>query len=254
MVDLNSVLSGVTVDPLIPAGSIVVANDSSVKSVKLLGEVGSPSSISFRDGLTLIQAIGQACGVKSGAGSQLFIIRGELSEPLRIELIPLLRGEIKDVPLKPGDTIFVPRESEKFVYISSPTFGGKVEFGVDESITLANALVKVDLYNPAGDESLILVEPSGERVEVRLNEDRILQSGSMILVSGGVKSVYIAGEVNSPGMMQFGNFDEITLAKVISRAGGYTEKAGGVEIISPGGKSVYSTEQALRSDEASVHR
>ena len=248
VVDLNSVLSGAIVDPLIPAGSIVIANDSSIKSVKLLGEVGSPSSISFRDGLTLIQAIGQAGGVKSSAASQLFIIRSELSEPLRIELISLLKGEIKDVPLKPGDTIFIPRESEKFVYISSPTFGGKVQFGVDESITLANALVKVDLYNPASDESSILVEPSGERMEVRLNEDRVLQSGSMIIVSGGTKSIYIAGEVNFPGMMQFGNFDEITLAKVISRAGGYTEKAGSVEVISPSGKSVYSIEQALRSD------
>lgn len=247
--NLNEILAGRSADPEIPAGSIVAASDSSKRSVKLLGELNNPAAITFRDGLTLLQAIGEVGGVKSSAGDEIFILSQGAVEPVAIKVNDLLKGEAKDVPLRSGDTVFVPRESERYVYIASATFGGKVVFSEDEKLTLANALVKVDLYDPSNAEPISLVGPAGNRVQVDRTGEVQLEIGSMIIVPQSEKSVYIAGEVNQPGSIKFENFNEVTLSKVIARAGGYTDKAGGLEIMTKeGDKFSLPIEEGLRSN------
>ncbi len=77
----------------------------------------------------------------------MYILRSGGAVPESFEVDKLLSGSIEDVKLNPGDTVFVPRLRERFVYVASASFGGKVEFSIDENLTLVNALVKVDLYD-----------------------------------------------------------------------------------------------------------
>ncbi len=246
VIDMNAILAGTRSDPEIPAGSIVVANDSSKKSVKLLGEIRSPSSIAYRDGLTLLQAIGEAGGIGQNASGDLFILRSGVVEPISIAISSLLKGELKDPVLNPGDTVFIPRESERFVYIASSSFGGKVQFSIDERMTLANALVRADLYDPSR-SGIVIVDPSGKSIETDGRTERLLETGSMIILPQGDKSVYVVGEVVSPGQVKFGNFDDITLGVALARAGGYTERAAKVEIVGIGGKQSLDLEEAATS-------
>jgi protein involved in polysaccharide export with SLBB domain len=56
-INLNSILFGRVSDPEVPAGSIVIANDSSSKSVKLLGEFNNPTSLPYRETLTFYRQL-----------------------------------------------------------------------------------------------------------------------------------------------------------------------------------------------------
>lgn len=247
IVSLNSVLSGIKSDPVLSAGSIVIANDASSKSVKLLGEFGNPSSIPYREKLTLLQAIGEAGGVNQAASDQLYILRKDLDEPESVEISKLLSGQIKDIDLYPGETVFVPRQPERYVYIASASFGGKVEFSIDEEITLINALVKVDLFDPVSQDPLVVVTTSGERREFHQGEDAVLDAGSMIILPSGEKSIFVTGEVKNPGVLSFSNFEEITLGKAIAKSGGVTEFAGSVELLENGEAKKFSIEDAVKS-------
>ncbi|MFA6975397.1 MAG: SLBB domain-containing protein, partial [Mesotoga sp.] len=225
-INLNAILSGRDKDIQLPAGSIVIANDSSSKSVKLLGEFNNPASIPYHEKLTLLQAIGKVGGLRQTASDELYILRIGLTVPESVEVSSLFSGSVEDISLNPGDTIFVPRQQERFVYIASASFGGKVEFSTDEKLSLLSALVKVDLYDPTNQDSIVVVEPSGERLEFSQKEDAELEPGSMIILPRGEKNVFVTGEVMNPGSIPFANFEEITLAKAIAKSGGVTESAG----------------------------
>ncbi len=246
-INLNSILFGRVSDPEVPAGSIVIANDSSSKSVKLLGEFNNPTSLPYRETLTLLQAIGEAGGLRQTASEGLYILRSGVAVPESFEVDKLLSGSIEDVKLNPGDTVFVPRLRERFVYVASASFGGKVEFSIDENLTLVNALVKVDLYDPSSLDSVVIVEPSGKRYDSIEKEDMLLEAGSMIIMPHGEKTVFVTGEVRNPGSLPFSNFEEITLSRAIAKSGGLSEKAGLVEVLMKDGTRLLSIEEATRS-------
>ena len=246
-INLNAILSGRDKDIQLPAGSIVIANDSSSKSVKLLGEFNNPASIPYHEKLTLLQAIGKVGGLRQTASDELYILRIGLTVPESVEVSSLFSGSVEDVSLNPGDTIFVPRQQERFVYIASASFGGKVEFSTDEKLSLLSALVKVDLYDPTNQDSIVVVEPSGERLEFSQKEDAELEPGSMIILPRGEKNVFVTGEVMNPGSIPFANFEEITLGKAIAKSGGVTESAGMVELVTESGTRLFSVEESTKS-------
>ena len=79
----------------------------------VLGEVGTPQPLAYRDGLRLSEALAIAGGVDNARGDRkdIRIVRGPLTEPrvYTTNLKALAAGKASDVVLVPGDIIYVSR-------------------------------------------------------------------------------------------------------------------------------------------------
>ena len=98
-----------------PKVNIIVAQAVSTYSqVRVVGQVGKPQSLPYRDGLTVLDAVLQVGGLGPfAAGNRSKIVRaaGGKSQSIRIRLEDLLnKGDMKqNLPLKPGDVLVVPQ-------------------------------------------------------------------------------------------------------------------------------------------------
>jgi polysaccharide export outer membrane protein len=78
--------------------------------VSVLGNVGTPRVIDYRDELRLSEALALAGGITlDGDDGDIRVIRGSLAEPRVYEanFDDLMEGEATDVELAPGDVVFV---------------------------------------------------------------------------------------------------------------------------------------------------
>ena len=115
---LQLVLAGrLRQEPVLDAGSVVFIPEKPPelpKRVFILGEVRNPGGQPFTPNLTMAQALGQAGGATDLAvSSSTRVIRGDPLKPLLIaaDFDKVLKdGDLRfDVPLQPGDIIYVPR-------------------------------------------------------------------------------------------------------------------------------------------------
>lgn len=85
------------------AGDVVTVPQS---LVTVMGQVGKPGEILFREGLTISQAIAAAGGASPSANlGRVYVLRGE--QRIRVSLRKILSGKAIDVPVQVGDRIFV---------------------------------------------------------------------------------------------------------------------------------------------------
>jgi polysaccharide export outer membrane protein len=100
----------------------------------VLGEVGRPQPMAYRQGIRLTEALARAGGINMSRGDRkdIRIVRGPLTEPrvYTTNLKALMAGEATDVELWPGDIIWV----TKTWYAST----ADVMSGLSEIISLAN--------------------------------------------------------------------------------------------------------------------
>jgi polysaccharide export outer membrane protein len=100
----------------------------------VLGEVGRPQPMAYRQGIRLTEALARAGGINMSRGDRkdIRIVRGPLTEPrvYTTNLKALMAGEATDVELWPGDIIWV----TKTWYAST----ADVMSGLSEMIALAN--------------------------------------------------------------------------------------------------------------------
>lgn len=117
---LQLVLAGrLKQEPVLDAGSVIFVPEKPPelpKQVFILGEVRSPGGRPFTPNLTMAQALGHAGGVTDYAvSSSTRVIRGDPATPLLIaaDFDKVFRdGDLRfDVPLQPGDIIYVPRSA-----------------------------------------------------------------------------------------------------------------------------------------------
>ena len=92
----------------------VPLNDPFVGRIKVVGEVGNPQIIPYREGITLLDAILMANGPTPFAnqnGAKIIRIDGTGKEKVvKVKLKNLLKGDLsKNVLLEPNDTIVVPQ-------------------------------------------------------------------------------------------------------------------------------------------------
>lgn len=81
-----------------------------VESVFVDGQAGKPGAISYRDGMTVTQAIAQAGGTLSTARkTAVYIVRG--NERLPVNLKKIQNGEEADIVLRPSDRIYIPESA-----------------------------------------------------------------------------------------------------------------------------------------------
>lgn len=74
--------------------------------VSMMGQIAKPGEVAYRDGLTISQAVAAAGGALPIADlGRVYILRGE--ERIQVNLRRILSGKAEDVPVKPGDRVFL---------------------------------------------------------------------------------------------------------------------------------------------------
>ena len=83
------------------------------KMVNITGEVVNPQFQMWNSGMGLLQAITNAGGLKDQCNSYAVIIRGGMENPqfFKADINKIFDGRKLDVPLHPGDTVYVPKDS-----------------------------------------------------------------------------------------------------------------------------------------------
>jgi len=246
--NLNDIFAGKSADPILKEGSSIIVSNTLQKAIKIIGEVRNPGIVPYRSGLTLLRAISDAGGFASLAGEKALVISGKDSSSYSIK--GLLEGTIEDPVLIPGTTVVIPKETEKYVYLFAPDFSGRVDFSVDEKITLRNVLLKTGKYLPESDEAIEIIAPDGTKTKLSMKElatqDHELSSGALITLSQALNFAYIAGEIDKPGLQYLERYEEPTLRNLLIKSGIKTETAGTVEVIR-NEKKIYTLEDALVS-------
>ncbi|MGB1700447.1 MAG: polysaccharide biosynthesis/export family protein [Nannocystaceae bacterium] len=93
-----------------PSVTVIVIERQSVE-VSVLGEVAKPGTFPFVERMSLVQAISEAGGLGPvAAPRRVKLIREgpDGPETYQISLEDITAGKAKDVPLEPGDIVFVP--------------------------------------------------------------------------------------------------------------------------------------------------
>ena len=84
----------------------------STKEILVLGEVGVPKAVGWREGIGLVGAIAEARGTKPTASlSRVLLVRGSFSKPkvAVLDFQAITTGKTPDVRVLPGDILWVPR-------------------------------------------------------------------------------------------------------------------------------------------------
>lgn len=98
-------------------GDIITIPSSLVKSIYVLGEVNFPRTVGFVSSVSLIQALTEAQGLKATSDGRIVIVRGSLSRPVVhvAHYDSLLAGKEPNLPLLPGDIVYVPPDRFAFL-------------------------------------------------------------------------------------------------------------------------------------------
>ncbi len=92
-------------------GDFVFLRPAEQPGVYVLGAVNGPTILPYSKELTLATAILRAGGtVKYAQNYRVAVVRGALTEPRIAETSynAIVRGQARDIPLKPGDIVYVP--------------------------------------------------------------------------------------------------------------------------------------------------
>jgi protein involved in polysaccharide export with SLBB domain len=108
---IDEVLKGhLHADVRLESGDIVNIPNADILFV--MGGVVNPGSFPFKEGVTLMQAISAARGLKAGAqGAKAVILRKDRSagkQEITVDLDAVTSGKQKDIPLLPNDIVVVP--------------------------------------------------------------------------------------------------------------------------------------------------
>ncbi len=219
--------------------------------VKVFGEVRGPGMFAYKPGMSVVDALMRAQGVTQAAAVDQIRLLSE-GEPQKFNLTAYLdRGDKSLLPeLKPGATIFVPRQQEEIkvgrntVYVmgevnrngafensDNATFmdilanaGGPTRYAETRNITLLRAdggVERFDLH--AYTEGISRTPPpkmrSGDAIFVPEKTD--MNEKSWIKVAPS-RAVRVIGEVVRPGRYEWS--DEMNLLDILSHVGGPTMK------------------------------
>jgi polysaccharide export outer membrane protein len=104
VVPFEELLSEGGVAMMLEAGDVVFVAQG---IISVLGMVGKPGEITFRDGLTLSSALAAVGGAKTTANlRKVYVLRGD--DRLLVNVKKILDGKDPDFALLPGDRVFVP--------------------------------------------------------------------------------------------------------------------------------------------------
>jgi polysaccharide biosynthesis/export protein len=91
---------------------------AAARDVYVLGAVTEPRLVPYHEGLMVAGAVAGAYGTLKGAYlSHVAVVRGALAQPhlTVVDFKRVLRGEAADVPLQPGDIVYVPLSPYRYL-------------------------------------------------------------------------------------------------------------------------------------------
>ncbi len=115
----------------------------STKEILVLGSVGVPKAVGWREGMGLVGAIAEAQGTRPGAYVQrVLLVRGSFTKP-RVAILNLdsiSKGKHPDVAVQPGDIIWVPRSPWERIerYIDTVIGTAAETYAAGEGIRIVN--------------------------------------------------------------------------------------------------------------------
>jgi polysaccharide export outer membrane protein len=166
------------------------------QQVFVMGEVRQPGPLQFTGSMTLIEALSRAGSTTERAGMEVVIVHssngapatipapGALNETdtIRVNLQNLQRGAItQNSPLRPGDTIFVPRAETVFVsgQVKNPgEYVIRSQMTVRQAITLAGGIT--DRGSTRRIQIIRIVDDKETTIDV--DQQKPIQPGDTIVV------------------------------------------------------------------------
>ena len=81
-------------------------------TVAQLGQVGKPTYVGFKEGMTVLQALPYGGGLRETHSDEIKVIRGGLKNPVvyTVNVTKMQEGKIMDFPLQANDIVYVPAD------------------------------------------------------------------------------------------------------------------------------------------------
>ncbi len=238
-VDLSGLMKGVppSNDLMLEEGDqILLPRKGPEDYVKILGAVQKPGIYEYQEGMTLLDIISRAGGLKATAGKKLEVLREKESLELQVD-------EIFEKPfeLKMGDTVYVPEREERFAYIFGTVKNpGVYTFLDEEEMTLKGLIARAGgITRELKYIEKIVVTRSGTVVgsyePEKLMETEMdigLETGDIVDVRAYINcEVHVLGAVRKPGVFLVSPKESVDLKEILAEAGGLAMDIDEVESI-----------------------
>jgi len=163
--------------------------------VFVIGEVHTPGAVPLSGPMTLLEVLARSGSLTEQAGGDLVILRGAdqgsggplvpgqtgTSELGRVSVQQLRRGTVANVPLRDGDTVFVPRAENIYVLglVNRPG-----PYLLETGLTVLRALALAGGTTTLGSTGRIRIlrVVKGKRTEIKAQLDDVLEPGDTITV------------------------------------------------------------------------
>jgi polysaccharide export outer membrane protein len=165
--------------------------------VFVMGEVRQPGPVSLTGGMTLIEALARAGSTLPSASGEVAIVRAPQGAKAPIlpnqieEAAVMFRASVRDleggslkqnIELRDGDTIFVPRADEVYVFGEVKSPGSYALKNVNTTVLQALSLAGGVTPNGAMGRIRIVRIVDGEKVEVKVKLTDAVRPGDTIIV------------------------------------------------------------------------
>jgi polysaccharide export outer membrane protein len=174
----------------------ITVDDYRSQRIFLMGEVREPGSFTMTGPMTLLEALAKAKGTTPAAAKDLLIVRppstvaaGPLtveevtqSDAIHVDLGGLQNGDLsKNVPLRDGDTIFVPRADSVYVF-GQVRAAGLINITRGTTVLQVLALAGGVAERSAPGRIRIIRIVNGQKKEIKVKLDDPVQAGDTIIV------------------------------------------------------------------------
>lgn len=130
------------------------------QQVSVLGEVRNPGRYPLDSKTTLLDLLAQAGGVAETGATTVYLIRSNAEGKPQRQTVDLLglangRGELPDVRIRSGDSVFVPRAQQYYVYgeVQNPNM-----YRLEAGTTVLQAISRSGGLTPRGSDSRIVIK------------------------------------------------------------------------------------------------
>ncbi len=210
-VDLQSIFTDSKKDITIPAGTTIYIPQKS--PVIVLGAVRNPSSLTLKEGQTLLEVIALCGGLSTKADENRIRLERENT---------VFEGSLTDLGAKVielGDKIFIPEIKEIII-------AGKVvrpgSYELKKGLAVADAIALAGGLEPDAAKTVTIIA-DGQSREVEINAREKLTGGESLFIGASNQRIVVLGMVARPGSY---NWQEgFSVRDALAMAGGQTDRS-----------------------------
>lgn len=222
---------------------IVILPDTASQVVYVAGEAQKPGSITYKENLTVLQAILDAGGMNPKAvGSKVKVLRedanGRTQIPVDMDAILKKGDKLQNITLVSGDIVVIPGMSLQDDIMVTGKVNNPGMIPYEESLTVVKAIFMTGgLSNNALSSQVRIMKKNGEirdpvLLDIRKSQlgetgasNPVLEPGDMIVILGPAPGniVSVLGKVRRPGIIEY--TDGLTVLQSILQAGGFDQGA-----------------------------